>query len=142
MTGVAQSHAALSQPGGMMKRALALLTAGVLVGTLASHSAAAQSTAPAKTSPTSSMQHSQSSGTKSHHDSTSVKSSTATKSKWSKEQIKEAQTGLQKAGYFKATPDGVYGKKTKKAVKEYQKANNMPVTGQLSDSLLTRLSSS
>jgi peptidoglycan hydrolase-like protein with peptidoglycan-binding domain len=125
----------------MMKRALALLTAGVLVGTLAAHNAAAQSTAPAKTSPTSSMQHSQTSGTKAHHDSTSMKSSTA-KPKWSKEQIKEAQTGLQKAGYFKATPDGVYGKKTKKAVKEYQKANKLPVTGQLSDSLLTRLSSS
>jgi peptidoglycan hydrolase-like protein with peptidoglycan-binding domain len=125
----------------MMTRAFALLTAGVLAGALMAHSAVAQSTAPAKPSPSSSMQHSQTSGARVHQDSTTVKTSTA-KSKWSKEQIKEAQTGLQKAGYFKGTPNGVYGRKTRSAVKAYQKANKLPVTGQLSDSLLSRLRSS
>ena len=125
-----------------MKRALALLTAGVLVGTLTAHSATAQSTAPAKPNPSSSMQH-HTTGSKMKHDSTAVssKSSTATQ-KWSKEQIKEAQAGLAKAGYFKGTPNGVYGKKTRNAVKAYQKANKLPATGRLSDSLLTRLRSS
>jgi peptidoglycan hydrolase-like protein with peptidoglycan-binding domain len=125
----------------MMKRALALLTAGVLVGTITAHSAIAQSTAPAKPNPSPTMQHNQTTGSK-MHDSTAVKSSSASKQKWSKEQIKEAQTGLTKAGFYKGKEDGVYGKSTKNAVKEYQKANKLPVTGELSDSLLTRLRSS
>ena len=66
----------------------------------------------------------------------------ASKSKWSKEQIKEAQAGLSKAGYYKGAEDGIYGKETRAAVKQYQKANKMPVTGELNDSLLTHLKSS
>jgi hypothetical protein len=74
-----------------MKRALALLTAGVLVGTITTHSATAQSTAPAKPNPSSSMQHRQTTGSKVQQDSTAVSSkSSATKQKWSKAQIKEA----------------------------------------------------
>jgi peptidoglycan hydrolase-like protein with peptidoglycan-binding domain len=127
----------------MMKRALALLTAGVLVGTITAHSATAQSTAPAKPNPSTSMQHNQTTGSKMKHDSTAVSSnSSAAKQKWSKEQIKEAQAGLTKAGFYKEKQDGEYGKSTRKAVKAYQKANKLPVTGQLSDSLLTRLRSS
>jgi peptidoglycan hydrolase-like protein with peptidoglycan-binding domain len=126
-----------------MKRALALLTAGLLVGSVSAHSAMAQTTAPAKPSPTTSMQHSQTTGSKVQHDSTAVKSkSSATKQQWSKDQIKEAQAGLAKAGYFKGTQNGVYGRRTRNAVKAYQKANKLPVTGQLSDSLLSRLRSS
>jgi peptidoglycan hydrolase-like protein with peptidoglycan-binding domain len=126
----------------MMKRALALLTAGVLVGTITAHSATAQSTAPAKPNPSSSMQHTRTTGSKMQQDSTAVRSkSSATRQKWSKEQIKEAQAGLAKAGYFKGTANGVYGKTTRNAVKAYQKANKLPVTGQLSDSLLNRLRS-
>jgi len=125
-----------------MKRALALLTASVLVGALTAHSANAQSTAPAKPNPSSSMQHSQPSGSKMQQDSTAVKSkSSVSKQKWSKEQIKQAQTGLTKAGFYKGKEDGVYGKSTRNAVKAYQKANKLPVNGKLSDSLLTRLSS-
>jgi peptidoglycan hydrolase-like protein with peptidoglycan-binding domain len=79
-----------------------------------------------------------------HHDSTRV-SSAGTNStqhaKWSKEQIKEAQEGLAKAGYFKGHPNGVYGKSTRKALREYQKANKLPVTGRLDQDLLTRLHS-
>lgn len=126
-----------------MKGALALLTAGVLVGTIAAHSATAQSTAPAKPNPSSTMQHSQTTGSKMQHDSTAVSSkSSAAQQKWSKEQIKEAQAGLAKAGLYKGKQDGVYGKTTSNAVRAYQKANKLPVTGQLSDSLLTRLRSS
>jgi peptidoglycan hydrolase-like protein with peptidoglycan-binding domain len=127
----------------MMKRALALLTAGALVGTITAHSATAQSTAPAKPNPSPTMQHSQTTGSKMKHDSTAASSkNSAAKQQWSKEHIKEAQAGLAKAGYFKGTPNGVYGKTTRDAVKAYQKANKLPVTGQLSDSLLTRLRSS
>lgn len=125
-----------------MKRVLALLSAGVLVGTIAAHSATAQSTAPAKPNPSSTMQHRQTTGSKIKQDSTAVRSKSTAKQKWSKEQIKEAQAGLAKAGYFKGKQDGVYGKSTRNALKAYQKANKLPVTGQLSDSLLTRLSSS
>ena len=126
-----------------MKRALALLTAGALVGTLTAHSATAQSTAPAKPTPTSSMQH-QTSTTKVQQDSTAshTKTSAMKHSRWTKAQIKEAQEGLEKAGYYKGKENGVYGKATRSAVKSYQKANKLPVTGQLSDSLLARLRSS
>jgi PBP1b-binding outer membrane lipoprotein LpoB len=101
----------------MMKRAFALLTAGVLVGALAANSATAQSTAPAKPSPTSSMQH-QTSTTKARQDTTAsaTKTSSMKHSKWTKA--------------------------TRSAVRAYQKANKLPVTGQLSDSLLSRLKSS
>jgi peptidoglycan hydrolase-like protein with peptidoglycan-binding domain len=58
---------------------------------------------------------------------------------WTKDQIKEAQTGLAKAGYFKGEPTGHFGKKTRKAIRAYQKANNMPVNGKLDDELLTKL---
>ena len=58
---------------------------------------------------------------------------------WTKDQIKEAQAGLAKAGYFKGEPSGVMGKKTRKAIRAYQKANNLPVTGRLDDELLTKL---
>jgi peptidoglycan hydrolase-like protein with peptidoglycan-binding domain len=59
--------------------------------------------------------------------------------KWTKEQIKEAQTGLVKAGYYKGEPTGVFNKQTRKAIRAYQKANNLPVTGRLDDELLTKL---
>jgi peptidoglycan hydrolase-like protein with peptidoglycan-binding domain len=126
-----------------MKRALALITAGVLVGTIAARNATAQSTAPAKPNAASSMQHTQTTTAKaSPQDSTKVSKHHAAKQKWTKDQVKEAQAGLTKAGFYKGSEDGVYGKKTRTAVKKYQKANNMPVTGQLSDSLLSRLRSS
>jgi peptidoglycan hydrolase-like protein with peptidoglycan-binding domain len=75
-------------------------------------------------------------------DSTASKSAVRTHhAKWTKDQIKEAQAGLVKAGYIKGEPNGVYGKKTRKAIRAYQKANNMPVNGHLDDELLTKLRS-
>jgi|SRR6476646_2400218 len=127
-----------------MKRALALITAGVLVGAISARSATAQSTAPAKPNAASSMQHTQPTSTKATRQDSTMASTKhhASKSKWSKEQIKEAQAGLSKAGYYKGAEDGIFGKQTHAAVKQYQKANNMPQTGQLSDSLLNQLKSS
>ena len=60
---------------------------------------------------------------------------------WTKEQIKEAQQGLAKAGFYKGTVTGTWNKDTKNALKEFQKENKMPVTGHLSDSVLVKLKS-
>ena len=60
---------------------------------------------------------------------------------WTKEQITEAQTGLAKAGYYKAKPTGTMNSDTHKSLKAYQKANHMPVTGELSDDVLKKLKS-
>ena len=61
--------------------------------------------------------------------------------KWTSAQITEAQTGLAKAGYYKGKPTGVMNADTRKALKAFEKANNMPATGKLSDSVLTKLKS-
>lgn len=60
---------------------------------------------------------------------------------WTKDQIKEAQEGLAKAGLYKGTATGVFNKGTKKALREYQKENKLPVTGRLSDDVLAKLKS-
>jgi peptidoglycan hydrolase-like protein with peptidoglycan-binding domain len=68
--------------------------------------------------------------------STTVKHATYTK-----EQIKEAQEGLAKLGLYKGKPNGKLDSNTQKALKEYQKENKLPVTGKLSDTVLTKLKS-
>jgi peptidoglycan hydrolase-like protein with peptidoglycan-binding domain len=125
-----------------MTRKLALVV-GVLLGSVPAAGLLAQTPA-AKPNPSSTMQHAPSvAPTKStQQDSAASKSATATRThhaKWTKEQIKEAQAGLAKAGFFKGEPNGVYGKQTRKAIRAYQKANNMPVTGHLDNELLTKL---
>jgi peptidoglycan hydrolase-like protein with peptidoglycan-binding domain len=60
---------------------------------------------------------------------------------WTKEQIKEAQEGLTKAGLYKGKATGVMNSKTKSALRAYQKENKLPVTGRLSDSVLAKLKS-
>ena len=47
-------------------------------------------------------------------------------------EIKEVQTNLKQAGYNVST-DGVWGPSTKKALKEYQKAKKLNVTGKYDD---------
>ena len=122
-----------------MTRKLALVV-GVLLGSVPAAGLLAQTPAP-KANPSSGMQHA-TSVKPTQQDSTAGKSAVqAHHAKWSKEQIKEAQAGLAKAGYFKGEPNGVLGKKTRKAIRAYQKANNMPVTGRLDDELLTKLRS-
>jgi peptidoglycan hydrolase-like protein with peptidoglycan-binding domain len=45
--------------------------------------------------------------------------------------LKQVQTALKNAGYYQGTVDGKKGKKTRKAVREFQKANNLPVDGKV-----------
>ena len=93
--------------------------------------------------------HAQASTTK--HDSTMKSSTSASASKqaatahhamWTKEQIKEAQEGLKKAGFYKGDTTGVFNADTRKALKKYQKSNKLPVTGKLSNDVLAKLKSS
>jgi peptidoglycan hydrolase-like protein with peptidoglycan-binding domain len=120
-----------------MIRKLALV-GGVLFAALSAGTVMAQTTATPKPNPSSSsMQHRQ--------DSTTVRSSAAVKTHhaaWTKEQVKEAQEGLAKAGFYKGKATGNFDRSTRKAIRKYQKANSLPVTGRLDNDLLTRLHSS
>lgn len=49
------------------------------------------------------------------------------------------QGGLTRAGHDAGTPDGVLGNKTAEAIRAYQRANGLPVTGEPSRALLQRL---
>ena len=72
----------------------------------------------------------------------SVKASTTARhAAWTKDDIKEAQEGLSKAGLYKGKASGVMNADTRKALREYQKQNKFPVTGRLSDSVLVKLKS-
>jgi peptidoglycan hydrolase-like protein with peptidoglycan-binding domain len=42
---------------------------------------------------------------------------------------KQIQTALKNAGYYQGTVDGKMGRKTRRAVREFQKANKLPVDG-------------
>lgn len=44
---------------------------------------------------------------------------------------KQIQTALKNAGYYQGSIDGKLGKKTRRAVREFQKANNLPVDGKV-----------
>ncbi|MCX5668616.1 MAG: peptidoglycan-binding domain-containing protein [Candidatus Omnitrophica bacterium] len=44
---------------------------------------------------------------------------------------KQIQTALKNAGYYQGAVDGKMGKKTRKAVREFQKANNLPADGRV-----------
>jgi len=61
------------------------------------------------------------------------------KAAWTADQIKDAQTGLQKAGLYKGEINGNWDDATKTAFKAWQKANKMKETGTLSKSALTKL---
>jgi len=66
---------------------------------------------------------------------------TARHAAWTKAQITEAQEGLAKAGLYKGKATGVMNSGTRSALRAYQKQNKLPVTGRLSDTVLTRLKS-
>lgn len=55
------------------------------------------------------------------------------------EQRQALQRGLTRAGFDAGTPDGVLGKKTEAAIRAYQQAKGLPVTGTPSPELLRRL---
>jgi peptidoglycan hydrolase-like protein with peptidoglycan-binding domain len=118
------------------------LAASVLLGSLVAGALSAQATPAAKPAPnSSSMQHAQ----PGRQDSTAARTATAnTRTRhavWTKDQIKQAQVGLAKAGFYKGEATGVFNRKTRKAIRQYQKANKLPVTGRLNNDLLTRLQS-
>lgn len=118
------------------------LAAGLLLGSLTAGNLLAQSTATAKPAPgASSMQHAPSAAAAKPMHQDSVSGKAVRHAAWTKDQIKEAQEGLIKAGFYKGKATGVFSKGTKKALRAYQKANKLPVTGRLSDDLLTRLHS-
>jgi peptidoglycan hydrolase-like protein with peptidoglycan-binding domain len=127
-----------------MNRTFAL-AAGIILGSLTAGNLLAQNTATPKPAPGSSMQHAPATtGAKPmQQDSVAARSSKAAArhTPWTKDQIKEAQEGLIKAGFYKGDATGVYSRKTRKAIRAYQKANKLPVTGRLSNDLLTRLHS-
>ena len=125
-----------------MTRKLALVV-GVLLGSIPAAGLLAQTPA-AKPNPSSGMQHAPAVAPSKSTQQDTAATKTAVKThhaKWTKDQIKEAQAGLAKAGYFKGEPNGVMGKQTRKAIRAYQKANKLPVTGRLDDELLTKLRS-
>jgi len=45
--------------------------------------------------------------------------------------IKKVQESLQDKGYYHADVDGVLGSQTREAIRQYQKSENLPVTGRL-----------
>jgi peptidoglycan hydrolase-like protein with peptidoglycan-binding domain len=127
-----------------MTRKLALV-AGVAFAAISAGTLAAQ-TAAGKPTPTSTtMQHAPAPLPKAgQQDTTATRASSAKvqHAKWTRDQIKEAQEGLTKAGFYKGKITGTYDRSTRKAILAYQKANKLPATGRLSDSLLTKLHSS
>jgi peptidoglycan hydrolase-like protein with peptidoglycan-binding domain len=125
-----------------MIRKFALVSA-VVAGSLSAGTLFAQTAAPAKKpAATSTMQHAQS-PTSVKQDTSSkaaaTKTATTHHTPWTKNQIKEAQEGLIKAGLYKGQATGVFNADTRKALREYQKTNKLPVTGRLSDSVLVKL---
>jgi peptidoglycan hydrolase-like protein with peptidoglycan-binding domain len=120
-----------------MLRSLALASALVVASLSASALSAQSSAAPTKPSPTS---HAPTVHAKVDSGTTSAMNKSTSKSmKWTTDQIKEAQEGLAKAGFYKGKPTGVFNADTKKALKSYQKKNKLPVTGRLDNELLNKL---
>lgn len=62
----------------------------------------------------------------------SKKSSAKTKKKLTRSQVKEIQARLNELGYPVGKPDGLAGKKTRAAIKKYQKEHKLKVDGRLS----------
>lgn len=59
--------------------------------------------------------------------------------KWTADQIKEAQEGLRRAKVYTGPANGMLGPATRRAIRAFQKAHAMKLTGALSESLLTAL---
>jgi peptidoglycan hydrolase-like protein with peptidoglycan-binding domain len=121
-----------------MIRSLALASALVVASLSASALSAQTSAAPSKPTPSAAPTvHATVDSGK-----TSAMSKSGSKSMaWTTDQIKEAQEGLAKAGFYKGKPTGQFNADTRKALKRYQKKNNLPVTGRLDNEVLTKLKS-
>ena len=124
-----------------MLRTLALAST-LLAASLTASALAAQTSAPSKPSaPAMRQAPAEHAKIDSSHTRSMSKSTAPRHAAWTADQIKTAQTGLAKAGYYKGKVTGQFNADTKKAIRAYQKANKLPATGRLSDDLLTRLKS-
>jgi peptidoglycan hydrolase-like protein with peptidoglycan-binding domain len=127
-----------------MFRSLALASALVAASLSASALSAQTSAAPSKpsaptTSPAPTVHAKMDSGSTSAMNKSAA--SKASHAVWTTDQIKEAQEGLAKAGFYKGKPTGQFNADTRKALKSYQKKNKLPVTGRLNDEILSKLKS-
>lgn len=52
---------------------------------------------------------------------------------------KKVQESLRDKGYYDADVDGVLGRQTREAIRQYQKSENLPVTGRLDDETAGKL---
>jgi peptidoglycan hydrolase-like protein with peptidoglycan-binding domain len=124
-----------------MLRSLTLASALVVASLSASALSAQTSAAPSKPTPSAASPaptvHAKADSSK-----TSAMSKSSSKSMtWTTDQIKEAQEGLAKAGFYKGKPTGQFNADTRKALEHYQKKNHLPVTGHLDNEVLKRLKS-
>ena len=124
-----------------MLRSLTLASALVVASLSASALSAQTSAAPSKPTPSAASPaptvHAKVDSSK-----TSAMSKSSSKSMtWTTDQIKEAQEGLAKAGFYKGKPTGQFNADTRKALKKYQKENKLPVTGRLDNEVLNKLKS-
>jgi peptidoglycan hydrolase-like protein with peptidoglycan-binding domain len=58
---------------------------------------------------------------------------------WSKDKVKEIQEALKTKGFDPGAADGVIGHKTNQAIREFQKSNNLQVTGRVDDKTASAL---
>lgn len=126
-----------------MTRKLALV-AGLLFSSVSAGGLLAQtSETPKPATKSSNMQHAPAAAPTqaAKQDSTTVRASAVRHTVWTKAQVEEAQAGLAKAGYYKGKPTGVLDHRTRRALRAYQKANKLPVTGRLNEELLEKLHS-
>ena len=118
------------------------LVAGLLLGSVSAGGLLAQTSATTKPAPkANSMQHAPAAAPTPAAKQDSTTTHAVRHTVWTKEQIKEAQAGLAKSGYYKGQPTGVFDRRTRKALRSYQKANKLPVTGRLNEELLEKLHS-
>jgi peptidoglycan hydrolase-like protein with peptidoglycan-binding domain len=59
--------------------------------------------------------------------------------KWSKDKVKAIQEALKTKGFDPGEPDGVVGPKTGQALREFQKSQNIQVTGRIDDKTASAL---
>ena len=127
-----------------MFRSLALASALVAASLSASALSAQTSAAPSKpsaspTSPAPTVHAKMDTGSTSAMNKSAA--SKASNAVWTTDQIKEAQEGLAKAGFYKGKPTGQFNADTRKALEHYQKKNKLPVTGHLDNAVLNKLKS-
>jgi len=58
---------------------------------------------------------------------------------WSRDKVKAIQEALKTKGFDPGTADGVVGPKTNQALREFQKSNNLQITGRIDDKTASAL---